>query len=73
LSMRVPKKAKVFGSGDTGLSRDKHLKLDKPKGVNLASTDARPIKVTKLVQNATKVSTNSELTESCEIQAKLLQ
>jgi hypothetical protein len=34
-----------------GLSRDKHLNLDKPNGVNLLSTTTRPIKVTKLTHN----------------------
>ncbi len=40
-----------FQSGDTGLSRDEHLKSDKPNGVNLLSTATRPIKVTKLAHN----------------------
>ena len=37
-----------IGSGDTGLGRDKHLKLDKPIGQNLMSTTACPIKVTTI-------------------------
>ena len=58
-------------SGDTGLSRDKRLKLDKPNGVNLASTDTRPIKVTKLAQNDTEVFRDGELTKSRENTGKV--
>jgi hypothetical protein len=33
-------------SGDTGLARDKHLKLYKPNSLNFVSTTPNPIKVT---------------------------
>ena len=51
-----------FRSGDTGLSRDKHLKLDKPNGINLLSTDTHPIKVTKLAQNDRELTKTRENT-----------
>ncbi len=35
-----------------GLCVDKHLKLDKPLGLNLMSTEPRPIKVTRTVAEA---------------------
>ncbi len=50
-----------FRSGDTGLSRDKRLKLDKPNGINLLSTDTRPIKVTKLVHNVPEGSRDNKI------------
>jgi hypothetical protein len=31
-----------------GLQVDKHLKLEQPTGIDLKSTDTRPIKATKL-------------------------
>ncbi len=49
-----------IGSGDTGLSRDKRLKIDKPLGSNFLSTTARPIKVTNLTQGGTYVPRDSE-------------
>ncbi len=36
------------GSIDTGLGRDKHLKLNEPIDQNLMSTTAHPIKVTNI-------------------------
>ncbi len=42
-----------------------------PNGVNLVSTDTRPIKVTKLAQNDTKVSRDSELAKSHENAGKV--
>ncbi len=35
-------------SGNTGSQVDKHLKLEQPTGIDLNSTDTRPIKATKL-------------------------
>ncbi len=53
------------------LSRNKRLKLDKSNGVNILSTDTRPIKVTKLAQNDTEVSRDSELAKSCKNSGKV--
>jgi hypothetical protein len=37
-----------------GLHVDKHLKLDKPLGLNLMSTEPRPTKVTRTAAEATR-------------------
>jgi hypothetical protein len=44
------------------ISRDKHLKIDKPLGSNFLSTTARPIKVTNLTQGGTYVPRDSKNT-----------
>ncbi len=60
-----------FWSGDTGLSRDKRLKLDKPNGVNLISTTNPPIKVTKLAQNVPEGSRDNEIDKICKNTGKV--
>ncbi len=39
-----------------GNQLDKHLKLDKPPGIDLIVTDARPIKATNLALDITKTN-----------------
>ena len=46
----IPIVIRIVGpvSSSTGKSVDKRLKIDKPSGIHLDSTDTRPIKATKL-------------------------
>ena len=43
-------------SGSTGNQVDKHLKLDKPTGIDLVVTDTRLIKATNLALDITKAN-----------------
>ncbi len=43
-------------SSSPGIHVDKHVKLDKPVGIGLESTDTHPIKATKIDLDTTKIN-----------------
>ena len=56
---------------DTGLNREKRLKLDEPNGINLLSTTTHPIKVTKLAHSDPEGLRDNKIDKICENTGKV--